>query len=241
MITLAKKKFSRKMLFLKKHLLMYKRTTQDLFFNFWKFDKSSTYKNGLKAKNVLIYSFSSFVMFSIIVLLPLNILSTITGSIGLWIFFVKTILFDFLVAFFYAIPIYFLKKEFLWQKISLILILVFSFYFPFYSLSSLPMLLNQQNLHINFFLGGDPNLEFNPISRNLYLLWFTVVVQEIHMIIPTFLIPTIWLSKALNIKWWIMLLIIVFFSIIPVEFIKYINPKILDFTHYINNIVGSIP
>ena len=226
---------------LKIYLLSYYNITLDLLFNFFNIKNATIYKENLQYSNVLQYNFSALIIVYIIIFIPFIIFSKINGSIDIFIFFIKNILILSLVSLSYAIPIYILKKEFLWKKIFLLLLLASSLYLPFYSLTSLPMLLNISDLHINLFLGGDKTLEFNPISKNYYLLLLTVIIGFLHMLLAPIIIPTIWLSQSLNIKWRIMLLIILVFSNIPSIFIKYINPIILDYTHYINDILGVLP
>lgn len=226
--------------FFKKHLLTYNNTTKDIIVNFFNITNSTTYKEHLQYKKILQYNFSALVIFYIIIFIPFTILSIMDGSAHIFIFFLKNIFILSLISFTYAIPIYILKKEFLWKKIFLILLLAYSLYLPFYSITSLPMLLNINDLHINFFLGGDSTLKLKLISENYNLILLNVLVGFFHMIFAPIVIPTIWLSKSLDIEWWIILLIILIFSNFPTEFIRYINPIILDFTHYISNIFGVL-
>lgn len=225
---------------LNKHFSSYQMITKDLIVNFLNINNSYTYINNFKFSSALYYSFSSFLLSYIIIFLPLNMFSTISGSIHMLVFFFKNILLLSLIALFYSIPIYFLKKEFLWKKIFLILLFASSLYFPLFSLTSLPMLFNQHDLHINFFLGGDNTLQFNPINTNTYFLLFTIIVSYINQLIASTIIPTIWLGRILNIKWWIILPIILIISILPAYILKNINPLILNFTHYISNIFGIV-
>ena len=72
-------------------------------------------------------------------------------------------------------------------------------------------------INSGFFFGGsnDEIPKTTTVNENflLYMIW----VNKVNHIVPAIVIPTIWLSKILKIKWWRILLIILICSEIAVK------------------------
>lgn len=222
---------------IRQSLSNYLYTSKDILYNILNITNSNIYSK-YTYKNIFKYYSMAFFIGYIILFLPITF--KINGSITVPILFLKSTFVVLIVAIIYTIPIYFIKKEFLFKKILLTLILAYSFYFPFFCLSSIPMFLDMNIVNSDFFIGGGNSEIPKPTTENYYFLLYIVSTNIVNNMISSIILPTIWLAKILKIKWWKILLIILIFSTFAVKFILFINPIILNITKDLDKIVNII-
>jgi len=217
-------------------IALYLFVTKDIIKNGRDFTKTIIY-NNFTYMHVLKYFtvsfFLSYIMFYVVFIWK------ISGSIDFITLSIRVIITTMMISTFYALPVFLLKRKWLFKDIFLTLLLSFSFIFPLNSLLSIPIFLNMGNFSIDFLLGGGnthPYFINNTVPFQLYYILVSFSIPFITSI----LIPIFWLNKILSISKLKLILIIMLMSYPIIHVQLFLASAGLDITKNIDKLISAI-